>query len=107
MGIFILGDIIHWLRANQLACPVKQYLHISCPGCGMQRSFIALLEGDAAVSFQYHPATVPLLGFFLFAVLQLILKFEKGNKIIVYSYLFVAAIIVCNYIYRIVYHITT
>ena len=93
-------NIIHWLETNQLLCPVKNYLHIPCPGCGFQTSFIALLKGDIISSFQYHPVTIPLLLFFLFALLQLIFRFRYGNKIIVYSYLFIAVLLLTNYIYK-------
>lgn len=94
----------NWLQANQLVCPVKKYLHFDCPGCGLQRSFAALLKGDILMSFLFHPVTIPLLLFFLFSALHLKFKFNSGNKIIVYSYLFIAAIIVSNYIYKIVHH---
>jgi len=107
MEIFILTDTINWLKANLLDCPVKKYLHIPCPGCGMQRSFVALLQGNIPLSVQYHAATLPVLLFFLFAALQLVLKFRHGNKLIVHSYLYVASIIVCNYIYRLTFHILT
>ncbi len=107
MSIFILNNIIRWLQASQLACPVKKYLHICCPGCGMQRSFVALLQGNFTLSVQYHAGTIPILFFFLYATLHLIFKFRHGNKIIVYGYIFVAAIILCNYIYKIITHSTT
>ncbi|MBL0358852.1 MAG: DUF2752 domain-containing protein [Chitinophagaceae bacterium] len=90
-----------------MVCPVKKYLHFDCPGCGLQRSLAALLRGDLALSITLHPVTIPLLLFFLFAVLHLTFKFSRGSKIIVCSYIFVAAIIVTNYIYKIVHqHLT-
>ncbi len=99
---FILTDIVHWLQVHQLACPIKEYLHIKCPGCGLQSSLIALLQGDILLSWQYHPATIPLLLFVLFVVLQLLFRFKKGNVIIVSGYIFISAIIASNYIYRII-----
>lgn len=95
-------DMLHWLQAHQLACPVKKYLHIDCPGCGMQRSFIALLQGDIVLSVQLHPVTIPLLLFLLYSILHLTIKFKNGNRMIVYGYLFVTILIVTNYIYKIV-----
>ena len=99
----MLIDIVQWMQAHQLVCPVKKYLNIDCPGCGLQRSFTALLEGDWVLSASHHPATIPLSAFFLYAALHVIFKFKNGNRRVVYSYLFVAAIIVSNYIYKIVY----
>ena len=91
---------IHWVEANQLPCPIKKLTKIGCPGCGLQRSFIALLKGNLQQSFQIHPATVPLILFFLFAALQLKFQFKYGNKIIVYGYILVATILATNYIYK-------
>ena len=105
MKAFMILNIIHWLEVNQLPCPVKNILKIDCPGCGLQRSFIALLNGNIIKSLQIHPATIPLLVFFLFAALQLKFHFKQGNKIIIYSYLIVATILASNYIYKII-HLT-
>ena len=96
-------NLIHWLEVNQLPCPVKKILNIDCAGCGLQRSFIELLKGNLLLSFQIHPATIPLLVFFSFAALQLKFHFKQGNKIIIYSYLIVATILASNYIYKIIH----
>jgi len=102
--LLLLNDIISWLRANELACPVKKYFHFDCPGCGIQRSMAALLQGEVLTSFKYHPVTIPLLLLFLFGLLQLRFRFRQGNRVIVSGYLFVAGILVTNYIYKIVLH---
>lgn len=95
-------DIAQWLLQHQVACPLKKYLDITCPGCGMQRSLIALLNGDFKTSFSLHPVTIPLLAFFLYAILHLIFRYKNGNKVIIYFYLFVTVLIVTNYIYKII-----
>ena len=95
--------ILHWLETHQLPCPVRQFLHIDCPGCGLQRSFVELLKGNITSSFLLHPATIPLLCFFGFAALHLKYKVKKGNLIIIYSYIFIALIVISNYIYKIIY----
>ena len=101
MQLFFI-DIVQWLQAHQLVCPVKKYVHIDCPGCGMQRSFIALLQGDIVLSLKLHPVTIPLLLFLFYSVLHFLLKFKNGNRVIVYAYLFITILIVSNYIYKIV-----
>jgi hypothetical protein len=100
MKAIFFTNIVFWLEANQLPCPIKKIAQINCPGCGLQGSFIALLKGNLQQSFQIHPATIPLMLFFLFAALQLKFQFKPGNKIIVYSYIFVATILATNYIYK-------
>lgn len=94
-------QFVQWLEAHQLPCPVKYFFNIDCPGCGLQRSFIALLKGNLAASFQLYPATIPILLFVLFIALHLRFKFKKANPIIIYSYIFIALTILGNYIYKI------
>ena len=35
-------------------CPIKVFLHIDCPGCGLTRATIALLKGDISKSLHYN-----------------------------------------------------
>ncbi len=36
-------------------CPFRFLTGISCPGCGMTRALLALLRGDLAAAYDYHP----------------------------------------------------
>ncbi len=45
-------------------CPSRQLLGVSCPGCGLTRSFVALTHGQFAQAWAFNPA-----GFFWFAAL--------------------------------------
>lgn len=47
-----------------------------CPGCGLQRSFMALIEGDIAGSIMYYPGLFPIL---LGIVLITIFYFTKRD----------------------------
>jgi hypothetical protein len=96
--------IVAFLQSHQLPCPSKAWLHMECPGCGLQRSFISLLEGDLAASLQYHPATIPMLGLILFTALHLIFRFQKGARVIVILQVAVAIITLAFYIYKIYNH---
>jgi len=105
--IFLLSlynNFTHWLEANMLSCPSKKFLHIECPGCGLQRSFIALLKGNITNSFLLYPATLPILFMFGFTVLHLKYNFEKGAAVIKYSQIGIAIVIVVFYIYKIINH---
>ena len=44
-----------------LPCPYYQLFGISCPFCGFQRSFLALLHGDVVTCLKIYPAMLPLL----------------------------------------------
>ena len=56
---------ISWLEQRELPCLFKKYFHFDCPGCGFQRSIIALLRGNITESFLLFPTTFALLFFFL------------------------------------------
>jgi Protein of unknown function (DUF2752) len=100
----LYANFTHWLEGNMFSCPSKKYLHIECPGCGLQRSFIALLRGDLITSFQFYPATIPILLMFGFTILHLKYKFEQGAPLIKYSQIGIAIVIVVFYIYKIINH---
>lgn len=38
-----------------IGCPIRYLTGISCAGCGMTRAYLALLHGDFAAAFYYHP----------------------------------------------------
>ncbi len=95
---------VDWLEAHLLKCPIKQTLFIDCPGCGLQRSFVALLRGDFAGSWQWYPATMPMVFLLGFTVLHLKMNFRWGALFIKFLYIAIASTIVVNYIVKIKTH---
>jgi hypothetical protein len=96
--------LLHWLQQHLLACPIKHTFGMDCPGCGMQRSLLALLQGDFAGSFQLHPALMPLLVLILFTMIHLKLDFKAGALIVKILFVTVVVFILINYIYKIYHH---
>ena len=92
---------VHWLEQHLLSCPIKQNFSIDCPGCGIQRSIVALLNGNIIASFKFYPATIPILGLLLYALAHLKFDFKNGAFFIKMLYIGVTLIIVINYIYKI------
>jgi hypothetical protein len=99
--IYLL-DVVHWLEGHLMSCPFKKHLHIECPGCGMQRSFVALLKGDWTDSFRLYPALLPILSLFMVLLLHLKFKFRHGAKALQWLFIFSIAIVVFSYIYKII-----
>lgn len=97
----IYRDIIHWLETHMTSCSWKEKFHIECPGCGFQRSFVALLKGNFAESFAAYPALLPMLLVLLITPLHLIFKFKNGAAIIKYLFILSAIIIALNFILKI------
>ena len=95
------GGFLYWLKHHLLTCPFKASTGIDCPGCGIQRSVIALVEGNFLVSFKLYPATVPIIGLIVFAIVHLKFDFKNGAFIIKMIYIAITLIIVINYVYKI------
>lgn len=94
---------IEWLENNTMKCFYREYMGIECPGCGMQRAFIALLKGDIIESLTLYPALIPLLIMFLFLPMHLIFKFKHGAAILKYLFFINITIIMVNYLYKMVF----
>jgi Protein of unknown function (DUF2752) len=44
-------------------CPIHEYLHLQCPGCGATRALAALLHGHLAEAMHLNALVTPLLPF--------------------------------------------
>jgi Protein of unknown function (DUF2752) len=55
-------------RIGAIFCPLRHWLGMICPSCGMTRSFVALVRGDFQQAIDYH-----LFGPLLFSCLGLLL----------------------------------
>lgn len=96
--------LIHWLEHNLLSCPVKQMTGIDCPGCGFQRSFVALFKGDLLNSFKFYPATIPILVLLVFTAIHLKFELKNGAFFIKILYIAITLIVIINYTYKIFTH---
>lgn len=93
-----------WLERNMLSCPFKNLTSIDCPGCGFQRSVLALFKGDIWASMLIYPATIPFLGLLLFTAIHLKFDFKHGALGIKILYILVLAIVIFNYLYKVYNH---
>lgn len=95
---------LHWLEHNLLRCPIKQNFGIDCPGCGIQRSFVALMKGDVLESLKFYPATIPIITLFALTIVHLKFDLKNGAFFIKLLYIAITLIIVINYTYKIFTH---
>jgi hypothetical protein len=94
----ILLNIISWLEAHELPCLIKNIFHVECPGCGLQRSFIALLQGNILQSLQYYPALLPLILFIVVIIINNKFRITNTEKFIKFGLPSIFAIILLSYI---------
>jgi hypothetical protein len=99
--IFSFLSITNWLQNHLIPCPFKKLTGIDCPGCGFQRSIIALIKGNFGESFHLYPATVPLLVTTVFVVFAIKLNIDNRNIIKKVLYMVTGGIITISYVYKI------
>ncbi len=62
-------------------CPFFYCTGIPCPGCGITRSFIALVQGDFNASFQYHAFGIIFMAIAVITVFQIIRELLLNKKL--------------------------
>lgn len=92
--------MINWLENHLFSCFFKSHFGMECPGCGMQRSLIALLKGDIMDSLQYHAALIPFLITITLLIFQLILKRANGGKWVMWAFIITTGITLIQFIIR-------
>ncbi len=108
--ILITGTLFVYIAISgiiTLKCPFKSLLNIRCPGCGLTRSFRAILNLDFISAIKYNILGIPLFIFcFLFiiflikdiiinsnATIKIINKFLSKNYIYIIVILIITTII--------------
>ncbi len=99
---FLSMGFVDWLEKRQAPCLYKSMLGTECPGCGMQRAFIALLRGDLWGSLKLYPALIPTIMLMTFLVIHIFFRFKNGAKILLYMFIINTAIVVTFYIYKLI-----
>lgn len=98
--LFVFGKVDGWL----LPCPFKWLTGFDCPGCGFQRSLLALLRGHWRASFQLYPPTLLFLASALAALLAYGLKLDANAKWLKALYLATGFAVLVSYGYKIITH---
>jgi len=101
--LFLCTGFVDWLEKKQAPCFYKSVFGVECPGCGMQRAFIALLRGDLLGSLKLYPALIPTIIMVTFLAAHIFFKFRNGAKILLYMFIINAVIIVTSYLYKMIF----
>ncbi len=83
-------------------CRFHEQTGTLCPGCGLQRSLIALLEGNLGESLAMFPALIPLLAMFSFLGIHLIFKFRHGAQVLKIMYIVNISVILANFLVKLI-----
>ncbi|WP_029596709.1 DUF2752 domain-containing protein [Flavobacterium sp. ACAM 123] len=88
------------LTKYMIPCLSKTLFGIECLGCGFQRSFLLLLQGDFTASFQMYPALFSSLLFLGFLSFHFIYKGIISQKLIVIVALVNVLFMIGGYFYK-------
>jgi hypothetical protein len=94
----------NWLYKFLIPCPLKKLTGIDCPGCGFQRSLLALIDGDLNKSLHLYPATIPYILTAVYVILSLKFRFDRSDLIKKILFLITGSIMMVSYIYK-MYHL--
>jgi hypothetical protein len=83
-------------------CFIKSHFGFDCPGCGIQRGFIALLKGEILQSIYFYPALIPLLLSCLALLVQLKWKHHKGGPIVKWMFIGTISIMLINFAVKLI-----
>jgi len=101
--LLLCAGWINWLEKKQAPCFYKSVFGVECPGCGMQRAFIALLRGDLTGSLALYPALIPTIIMIIYLTAHIMFKLRNGAKILLWMFIVNAVIIVSSYLYKIIF----
>jgi len=91
---------IDWIEQHLLPCPSKYFLGVECPGCGMQRSILELFRGHFLDSLKAYPGLIPVALTLVILALHIRYKFENGARMVQYSFMISAGVIVISYVLK-------
>lgn len=97
VGVAILLFLFYMIGPG---CPQQAFLGISCPGCGMTRAYIQLIQGNIRSAFFYHPGfflVPPALFLFWYQKKLSVRWFQVGISIILVLFISI-------YFYRMLHH---
>lgn len=78
----------------------KKIFGIDCFGCGTQRAFLLLLDGDFIAAFKMYPAIFTTLLFFITVFLHFVDKKRNYKKMLIFLAVFNAIIMIISYFYK-------
>lgn len=92
MGIFYL-KVLSPMFSIHIPCIFKKVTGLNCPGCGITRASLSLLDGNIYQAFRWNMLIfiiIPL--YFIYTILQKIEKLSKWGKTLEFSMLALAII---------------
>ena len=68
-----------------IPCLVNVLTGLQCPGCGISRMFISLIEGDFVSAWYYNSCVLGMLPLFIYFAIRLSFGYVKKNSLNLYK----------------------
>lgn len=91
------------LQEYMIPCATKQVLGFDCPGCGLQRSILLLIQGDFVGAFYMYPAIFALIPLAFVLIANKFFNFKYANTLVIALSISSVAMIVINYIFKLIH----
>jgi hypothetical protein len=91
------------IEQHLFSCSVKQLFGLDCPGCGMQRAFVALLRGDLLASLRFNASLIPFLFTVFYTTAHLVFGFRNGARWTVFLFSTTVLIMLLNFLIKLVW----
>lgn len=88
------------LEEYMFPCFNKKLFGVDCMGCGLQRGFSLLIQGEFVEAFKMYPAIYPLVLLFIVIGINTFKSFKHSHKIIVTLGITSAIIIIASFIIK-------
>ena len=76
-----LGSPLVFAVLNEFPiCPTAGLLGLPCPGCGLTRATLLLLQGEFAAALSFHPLVIPLAPMYFGALGWFALELVRGPE---------------------------
>lgn len=99
-----METLINFLEQHLFTCTIKDLIGLGCPGCGMQRAFLALIRGDIIESLKLNISLIPFLFTIVFTIGHLVFSFNNGQKFIVIFFSTTALMLIVNFVVKLILH---
>ena len=88
------------LEDYMIPCLSKKLFGFDCPGCGLQRSSVALIRGEFTDAFFFYPAIYPFIALIGIIILDKFIPLKQGPKLISGLAILTVATVLINYIIK-------
>lgn len=97
--LVILAYFVVMKRVFHMMCPMVLLTGFPCPGCGLTRAGVALLQGDFQTAWEQNLMIYPIV---VFIILYLVFRYvlRRDTRIFGRILLLILAVMIVYYIYR-------